>query len=71
VTSAHGWLRASIRNEGATTGCVVLNIGGNELRLFQCRTSAGGVTQLYPIQAGTSISYTAPSGCNCFFKFDH
>ena len=70
-TPYDGWVRVSILNNTATAGCVTVNIGGVNLGMFQCRTSAGGVTQMFPVPASTGISYTAPSNCSCLVKFDH
>lgn len=70
-TPSDGWVRVSILNNTATTGCVTLNIGGANMGMFQCRSSAGGVTQMFPVPASTGISYTAPSNCSCLVKFDH
>lgn len=68
---ADGWLRVSIKNENATAGCVRLTIGGAQIGVFECKSNAGGTTQMYPIKSGTEISYTAPSNCSCFVQFDH
>lgn len=68
---ADGWLRFSIKNETATAGCVQLTIGGAQIGLFECKSNAGGTTQMYPVKSGSQISYTAPSNCSCFVQFDH